>query len=58
MSDNCPACLNPERRPDPPYERPVVTYRCSVCGYAWTVAYDPDVYGLINDTPPRHWTAA
>lgn len=58
MSDNCPACLHPEKRPEPPYEHPVVAYRCSACGHEWTVAYDPDAYGIANNTPPRHWTAA
>lgn len=58
MSDNCPACLNTEERPTPPYERPVVAYQCGACGHRWTVAYDPDVYGITNDTPPRRWAGA
>jgi transposase-like protein len=58
VSDNCPACLHTEERPNPPYERPVVAYRCSACGHTWTVAYDPDAYQITDDTPPRHWTAA
>lgn len=58
MSDNCPVCLNPEERPNPHYDNPTVTYRCTQCGHVWTVAYDPDAYGLTNDTIPPHWTAA
>jgi len=56
VSDNCPRCSHTEERPDPPYERPAVTYRCSVCGYVWITAYDPEAYGLLNDTMPRHLT--
>lgn len=56
MSDNCPLCLHTEARPDPPYERPTVTYRCSACGHVWMTSYDPEAYGLLNDTMPRRLT--
>jgi transposase-like protein len=38
MSDNCPACLNPEERPNPSYDKPVVAYQCSACGHHWTTS--------------------
>lgn len=58
MNDNCPECCHTEHRPAPHYDTPYVRYRCSHCGHRWTTVYDPDVYGITNDTLPRHWTEA